>query len=78
MDPTALTFNYKFNSAAGSGVDVYVVDTGIFTAHSEFEGRAQMVFNTPGLNTTDDNGHGTHVAGTVGGKTFGVGESQCV
>lgn len=77
-DPTALAFTYRFNPAAGAGVDVYVVDTGVLTTHEEFGGRARMVYATPGLNNTDDNGHGSHVAGTVGGATFGVGKLGCL
>ncbi|KAG8904443.1 subtilisin-like serine protease [Tulasnella sp. 403] len=71
-NPDDLNFDYKFDDAAGSGVDVYVVDTGIRTTHEEFGGRAEMAFVAPGLNATDDNGHGSHVSGTVGGATFGV------
>ncbi|KAG8885737.1 subtilisin-like serine protease [Tulasnella sp. 332] len=71
-DPTALTYTYRFNPDAGEGVDVYVIDTGVLVTHNEFGGRAKMVYTTPGLNQTDDNGHGSHVSGTVGGATFGV------
>jgi len=67
-----LDFTYTFNSKAGQGIDVYVVDTGVLASHEEFGGRASMVYATPGLNDTDDNGHGSHVSGTVGGATFGV------
>ncbi|KAG9003780.1 subtilisin-like serine protease [Tulasnella sp. JGI-2019a] len=71
-DPLTLSFTYKSNDAAGKGVDVYVIDTGLLATHNQFGGRAKMVFTAPGLNTTDDNGHGSHVAGTVGGTTVGV------
>lgn len=76
-DATSLAFTYKFNPDAGKGVDVYVVDTGLLATHEQYGGRARMVYATPGLNMTDDNGHGSHVAGTVGGATFGVGEPSC-
>ncbi|ORY83225.1 peptidase S8/S53 domain-containing protein, partial [Protomyces lactucae-debilis] len=70
----AYTYNYNENYA-GQGVDVYVVDTGIRCTHSAFEGRALCPsdgnFNDGGVNT-DDNGHGTHCAGTVGSSLYGV------
>ena len=62
----------------GNGVDVYVVDTGIDYAHSEFGGRAlfggfdKVPFQTTAGNGSDCHGHGTHVASLIGGKTFGV------
>ncbi|MEW1720160.1 S8 family peptidase [Streptomyces sp. NPDC093109] len=61
-------------TGTGRGVTAYVVDTGIETAHSEFEGRATVGFDAvnDGRNGQDCHGHGTHVAGTVGGKTYGV------
>jgi len=64
---------YKWDSAeAGSGVDVYVIDTGIKTTHQEFEGRAVWGANYVDSIRDDNNGHGTHCAGTVGGSTVGV------
>lgn len=56
----------------GSPVYAYVIDTGIRTAHSEFQGRASNVYDAFGGNGQDCNGHGTHVAGTVGGRIYGV------
>src|SRR6185436_9644517 len=50
----------------------YIIDTGIQTSHPDFGGRANVVFDALGGNGQDCNGHGTHVAGTVGGATFGV------
>lgn len=69
-----LSGNYEY-SGTGSGVRVYIIDTGIQTTHSGFGGRAS-VFLDPrpqdGLNGQDCNGHGTHVAGTIGSTTYGV------
>jgi subtilisin family serine protease len=56
----------------GSGVRAYIIDTGVDAGHAEFEGRASNVYDAFGGNGNDCNGHGTHVAGTVGGKTYGV------
>jgi serine protease len=65
---------YIFDTDAAV-VDVYIIDTGIRSTHSEFGGRVSAVgFTaiTDGNGTNDCNGHGTHVAGTVGGATYGV------
>jgi subtilisin family serine protease len=56
----------------GSGVHAYILDTGILTAHTEFGGRASFGFDAYGGNGQDCHGHGTHVAGTVGGAEYGV------
>ena len=58
----------------GTGVDAYIIDTGIRFTHSEFGGRAVTGFDavTAGGSAADQNGHGTHVSGTVGGSTYGV------
>ena len=65
---------YTFNWT-GSGVTAYVIDTGIRTAHTQFGGRAANVFDAFGGNGQDCHGHGTHVAGTIGGSTTGVAKS---
>ncbi len=59
-------------TATGRGVNVYVIDTGIRTTHREFGGRARVGYDALGGNGQDCNGHGTHVAGTIGGATYGV------
>ena len=58
----------------GTGVTAYVIDTGILPNHQEFGGRARVGadFVGDGQNGIDCNGHGTHVAGTIGGATYGV------
>jgi subtilisin family serine protease len=71
--PLSGTYTYNFT---GAGVRVYVIDTGIRTAHTQFGGRASNVFDAFGGNGQDCNGHGTHVAGTVGGSTYGVAKSS--
>lgn len=65
---------YTFNWT-GAGVTAYVIDTGIRTAHTQFGGRAANVFDAFGGNGQDCHGHGTHVAGTIGGSTYGVAKS---
>ncbi|MFD5617351.1 S8 family peptidase [Streptomyces yangpuensis] len=64
--------SYTYATKA-EGVTVYVLDTGINTRHQEFGGRARAGHNAVFMEGSRDcNGHGTHVAGTVGGQTYGV------
>ena len=66
-----LSGTYTYTSTA-SAVRAYVIDTGIYTSHSDFGGRASNVYDALGGNGQDCNGHGTHVAGTIGGSAYGV------
>ncbi len=65
------TYTY---TPTGTGVKVYIIDTGIRATHTQFAGRVISGFTAinDGLGSNDGNGHGTHVAGTVGGSTYGV------
>lgn len=77
IDQRALPLDDTFTTTAtGKGVKAYVVDTGIDAAHSEFGGRVVNGYDAvgDGRRGMDCNGHGTHVAGTVGGATSGVAE----
>ena len=67
--PLSSTYHYD---TTGSGVKAYIIDTGVLTTHSEFAGRTAAGYSAIGGTPTDCNGHGTHVAGTVGGTTYGV------
>lgn len=68
------SFNkYLFDSDGGEGVTSYVIDTGVFVDHVQFEGRALWGATIPtGDSDTDGNGHGTHCAGTIASKDYGV------
>ena len=75
IDQRALPLNNQFSRAyTGSGVTAYIIDTGVLSTHTEFGGRVLSGFSSvsDSNGTEDCNGHGTHVAGTVGGSNYGV------
>ena len=75
IDQRTLPLNGAYSYASdGAGVRVYLLDSGINFGHAEFGGRAVLGFDALGTagGGVDCNGHGTHVAGTVGGSTYGV------
>ena len=67
--PLSTTYTY---TATASNVTAYIIDTGIKYTHGDFGGRARFGYDAVGSGGVDCNGHGTHVAGTVGGTTYGV------
>lgn len=81
VDQRALPLSGTYTSASsGAGVSAYVIDSGVLSAHAEFGGRVAQGWTavSDGLGTGDCNGHGTHVAGTIAGKTYGVAKAATV
>jgi subtilisin family serine protease len=73
IDQSALPLSRSYTyTSTGTGVHAYIIDTGIWTLHSEFGGRADNVFDAYHATGEDCNGHGTHVSGTIGAATYGV------
>ncbi|KAJ7350736.1 peptidase S8/S53 domain-containing protein [Mycena albidolilacea] len=77
---TFATFKkYEYDSKGGEGVDVYVIDTGINVDHVEFGGRASWGHTVPDNDVDEDgNGHGTHCAGTIASRKYGVAKAANV
>jgi subtilisin family serine protease len=67
-----LDASYTYPDSAGAGVTAYIIDTGVRVTHREFAGRARVGFDAFGEDGLDGNGHGTHVAATVAGTSYGV------
>ncbi|CQR60690.1 S8 family peptidase [Streptomyces leeuwenhoekii] len=76
VDQTSLPLSgtYTYPDSAGSGVTAYVIDTGVRITHQQISGRASYGYDAVDGDTTasDGNGHGTHVATTIAGSTYGV------
>ncbi|MCX7553742.1 S8 family serine peptidase [Marinicella sp. S1101] len=75
--PLNNTYNYDFN---GTGVNAYVIDTGVRISHNQFGGRGRSGYTAinDGNGTNDCQGHGTHVAGTIGSSTYGVAKNATI
>jgi subtilisin family serine protease len=67
--PLSASYTY---TRTGTGVHAYIIDSGVDPTHPNFGGRATFDFNGLDSNNTDCNGHGTHVAGTIGSTSYGV------
>ncbi|MBT2519481.1 Ig-like domain-containing protein [Arthrobacter sp. ISL-28] len=81
IDQRTLPLSGSYTTAnPGSGVSAYVIDSGVLASHTEFGGRVAAGWNAvaDGLGTGDCNGHGTHVAGTIAGKTYGVAKAATI
>src|SRR5699024_2507031 len=73
IDDPQLPLDGSYEPAdTGAGVTAYILDTGIDPTHPDFSGRASVGFDATGGDGLDRQGHGTHVAGTIGSDTYGV------
>jgi len=76
----SLSYTYTRDTLEGQGVDVYVLDTGVYVEHVEFEGRARWgaSFSSTSPAQVDNHGHGTHCAGTIGSRAYGVAKKASI
>lgn len=72
--------NFSYPDSGGTGVKVFIVDTGVNASHNEFTGRMASGYTavTDGLGTDDCDGHGTHVAGSTAGTTYGIAKKATI
>jgi subtilisin family serine protease len=75
-NPPSSSSGFYYDSTAGEGTFVYVLDSGIVIDHTEFQGRAVFGYDSSGASS--DKGHGTHVAGIVNSATYGVAKKATV
>jgi cerevisin len=73
-----MSFTYSYTEPVGDGVDIYIVDTGVYVDNVEFEGRATFGYAAGQYQKEDGHGHGTHCAGTAAGKTYGVAKKASI
>ena len=81
LDQTTLPLDHRYSTdLTGTGVTAFVIDTGVRATHQDFGGRVATGFSAvaDGRGTADCNGHGTHVAGTIGGTVFGVAKAVTI
>ncbi|KAK6544828.1 serine protease [Orbilia ellipsospora] len=75
---TDMNYTYTVDENSGQGVDVYDLDSGININHVEFEGRAKHLFTVFGQDYEDRFGHGSHTAGTIGSRAYGVAKNVTI